>query len=208
MPKNMLAIVLLAALVIAFVLLRSIGFAPDNLVKEGSVITGEGGEPSPYSSWIKFTPKEQSFSISFPREPEHVHEEAYDDFGTYIKVYDIYAAFGLDSIAYMAEVIAFPKEKNPEENPNIFRETIRDITSQNKSNKLVDSKEIQFQGRKAMLFTLESGDKIIDGTIFARGGTLYILSKIAPKSIDKEAEDYDYFVESLSFDNNKQKEKP
>jgi hypothetical protein len=206
MSKRLLIILVSAGIIIAFVVSRFVG-VDSELSLTGSEEETTDTPESVFQTWVPFEPKDQQFSISFPRPPAHVTEHAHDAFGMQPKKYDIYAADGLDHIAYMIEVISFPEGPDPESDQQILENTLKDILSHGTQNSLEDSQDKSFKGQKALSFNIDSGDRKLNGVIFVQNQTLYILTRIAPDDYADENEDYQFFIDSFqSNEQDKQKD--
>lgn len=154
---------------------------------------------SEFISWITYSPKSQNFIARFPREPSHISEETTGLLDDKPRIYDIYAANGLDGKSYIIQAITFPVGPSPESNRKIRENTLSDILAQSDQNLLQNSKEEKYKGIEDLAYQIDNADNIMQGIIFVWNDTLYVITRIAPKEHAEELEDYNYFINTMTF---------
>jgi len=198
MFRTFMTTFIVAGIIIIFVIARFLGIDSDTPSKKVSTDNTHKFE-SVYETWVTFTPDNKSFTVKFPRQPEHIAENSRDSLDRYFKHYEIFAASGLDSAAYMIQEITFKGEASPTKDPSILKNSLSDILASTQSNLLQKTEDKKFMENDALYFEIENGDNYITGIMFVQNKSLFILSRTVDEDDKSIQEDYDFFLNSFKI---------
>lgn len=155
----------------------------------------------PFSDWHQFKAPTGKFSVMLPVLPQHATQHLTDPKTKEPRVYDMYVAQNESQTIFMISLIKFSdKEKS---SPEMLEKTIiNDMLKSNPQNKLKNLKDENYQGFKALNFTIENDQMVIHGKTFMDGPILYLISGIFNKQ-SYNPKDYDYFVSSFQLPKSK-----
>lgn len=148
------------------------------------------------NEWREFVFKPAHFKIWLPAVPQHVTDTVLDPKTSKPHKYETFATAGDNGAAFMVNAITV-SESTPI-NEESLRNVVSSMLERNKDNTLNKMTMGTFHGLRALDFSLNSGNALIVGKIFAQEDTIFILSMIDEKE-RFNAKEFSFFVNSFEF---------
>lgn len=152
-------------------------------------------------SWFQYDAPSGDFKVSLPLLPQVADQNVLDPKTGEKRRYEMYVAQTNNGTMYMISVITLPKEVDEKGKAALLKQMMDDLVAANPQNKLVSSKNVDYQGFPALDFTIENDQALIEAKEFIRNKTVYLISTIAKKD-SKEKTHFKYFIDSFQLNKN------
>lgn len=189
MSKNTVYLVIFLALLGGFVVLR------ENGQRAASSLVAEATNGN-FSNWREYTSTYHHFKVHMPTLPQHANDKVMDQKTGETRRYDTFVSADSNGQAYMVTVITFAKPISKENIEPLLKDTISEMVSRNKDNKLVSVEADNFKTFKALKFTVSNGQLYMIGEAFVRDNSLFIVS-ILTKTLNTDSEELKFFSDSF-----------
>ncbi len=140
--------------------------------------------------WREFTPRSQKFSVLLPVLPQHASENQAD------RHYEMYVSEKNDGTLFMISLINFKNPIDTKHHEVVLNSIMEDLLNSNPTNELKSSNNDTYENRKALDFTIENKEIVINGKAFMDDQTLYVLTRIS-KLNQQDKKEFDFFIHSF-----------
>lgn len=156
----------------------------------------KGQEIGNINEWREFSFKPAHFKVWLPALPQHVTDTVIDQKTQESHKYETFATAGDSGAAFMVNAITMSGAIPPSE--EALKKVVSSMLERNKDNTLNKMTMGTFQGMRALDFSLNNGNVLIVGKVFAHDDTVYILSMVDEKN-RFNVKEFDFFVNSFEF---------
>ncbi|MEI8366521.1 MAG: hypothetical protein WCF65_08925 [Parachlamydiaceae bacterium] len=154
------------------------------------------------SNWREFISISGHFKVMLPVMPQHVSDRILDPNTKELRKYETFIAASDGGEAFMISAITFTHSVEEEKGGDSLKAVINDVVARNKINKLNAMSQGRLRTFQTFDFSISSGDRQIEGKVFAKGSTVYLLSMIN-LSDRFNSHDFDTFVNSFEITSGK-----
>lgn len=150
-----------------------------------------------FEDWHEFKAQNGKFKVMFPVLPQHATENKIDPKTKHVRKYDMYVSEKNNGTIFMVNLITFEESSNEmQDKEKLLKQTIDDLAASNPKNKITQMNVGAYHNQKALSFTIENPDLIMDGKAFIHDHTLYLLSVIA-QVLHYDQKEANFFLNSF-----------
>jgi hypothetical protein len=150
----------------------------------------------PYSDWNEFIPKTGLFKVRLPSTPQFANETVNIPGTDFKRLYEMYASEKINGAVFMVSVITYPPTFPITNNDELLHEVIDELVSSNPNNRLLETRDVEFQSHPNVDFHMVNKEYDIEGKAFLVDKTMYVLTYVV-KNTDYDVKDYQYFLNSF-----------
>lgn len=152
-----------------------------------------------FQNWNMFNDPQKEFQVLFPSVPKNASKELRNEETSEVSKQDVFVSEKKNTGAiYMISRVKFPKKDFIKDDRKVLQAAVDDLLNANAQNKLISSKEEEFQGRKALHFEIRNQEVYTQGIAFIRDESLYLLTAIS-KNEDRDDKEFKSFIDSFQL---------
>lgn len=171
-------------------------------IKESAMVDSskakEAASEVDFHDWREFDSPTEDFKVLFPSLPQHAQDTFLDPKTNESRKYDTYVAADDHGQAFMINTITFPKNVSDLGLEKTLKDTVNEMVSRNKENKLQKMQVGNFKNGKAVDFAMKNDKAIINGKVLANKDTVYVLSIVSKQDSFNPAE-LEFFTNSFNM---------
>ncbi len=126
--------------------------------------------------WKKCSVPEGSCSISFPIEPQHVHEKMFLPKESVWINYDVYLSPLRREAIFVMMIAEYPKPIEKEKEVYCLQAFLKGMVGPAGQSRIIFADLIEVQGEKALEFFLQSPRSFFRGKLFLAGSKLFLIA--------------------------------
>ena len=150
------------------------------------------------ADWYEFTAPDSTFKVLMPGLPHHATESNTEFKTNEMRQHELYVSSKDDGTLFSVLLITFPQKKKEELNSDFLVDFMTAMLKSNQQNKIQFMKPVTFNNTKAVDFSVENQEAVIDGKAFIKDNTLYVLSRTSNLD-NRNKKEYDFFVNSFQL---------
>lgn len=134
--------------------------------------------------WKEYENEQGGFKAQFPTEPLHSVENIRVPDTRELRLYKVFVSETPEGKVYMVSVVTFSEEAYRLGNESLMRRFITELAESKSTNVLEKIEVSTFKDQSGYDFTIKNPHTKMEGVVFMKGKTLYLLTELVPKGID------------------------